>query len=294
MKNELSSLYEKILLNEAAKSDLESPSNDTVGSVKSKQDLFGQKPKVVEGPDKAKVAQVKHDVSVGSTSKPDAKASFKGTKPATEPKAKDAEEVEEDEVAPKSKEEKKEQKNESVVSAFEALFKKTITEDTNEEETILDDTEVSEVEDSLEGSEETDEVEEEADLLSDLKELQDKLASILSKLEDVAEEELSDEEEVNDEYSDEDFEDEFGNEESEEETEVKESVEKPKALSDKHGKKLISKKNKVGKLNPKGGKAHTGTVDDEPEPRVLGDKKAHLQKGRPEPKSTVKKGDFIK
>ncbi len=56
----------------------------------------------------------------------------------------------------------------------------------------------------------------------------------------------------------------------------------------------MSKKNKIGKLHPKGGKAHTGKIKDSPEPKALGDKKNNLQKGKPEVKSTVKKGDFIK
>ena len=74
---------------------------------------------------------------------------------------------------------------------------------------------------------------------------------------------------------------------------MKESVDKPKALGDKK-KKLMAKSNKVGRLHPKGGKAHTGKVSSSPEPKALGDKKGSLQKGKPEVKSTVKKGDFIK
>lgn len=303
MKNELSSIYEQIFLNESEKSKLENPSNDTVGKLKSKQELFGEKPKAVEGPEKAKVDQgPKYEVSSGSASKPDVKSSFKGSAPAKETKADAPKEVKEEEVSPESnekeeKEEKKEQKNESVqepVSAFEALFKKTITEEFGEENALELETSEEASEENAEEAEE--ELEEEGDLLSDLKDLQDKLASILSKLEDSVEEnEEESEESGEEEYSEEDFDKEFGEEaETEEENPVKEAVEKPKALSDAHGKKLLSKNNKVGKLHPKGGKAHTGTVDDEPEPKVLGDKKAHLQKGKPEPKSTVKKGEFFK
>ena len=56
----------------------------------------------------------------------------------------------------------------------------------------------------------------------------------------------------------------------------------------------MSKKNKIGKVNPKGGKAHTGTCDDAPKPKPLGDKKGALQKGKPVVKSSISKGDFIK
>jgi hypothetical protein len=56
----------------------------------------------------------------------------------------------------------------------------------------------------------------------------------------------------------------------------------------------MNKKNKVGRLTAKGGKANGGSVKNEPKPKALGDKKAALQKGKPEVKSTVKKGDFIK
>ena len=123
--------------------------------------------------------------------------------------------------------------------------------------------------------------------LSDLRDLQDRLSSILSKLEDVQAEEESLEGEES--YSEEDFDEEFSEEEP-----MKESVDKPKALNNSKGKVLMSKKNKVGKVNPKGGKANAGKIKSEPTPKALGDKKAHLQKGKPEVKSSVKKGDFIK
>ena len=52
----------------------------------------------------------------------------------------------------------------------------------------------------------------------------------------------------------------------------------------------MNKKNKVGKLAPKGGKASAGKFQTQasfkPAPK--------LQKSRAEVKSTVKKGDFIK
>ena len=71
MKNPLTSVYEQVLLNEAEKHALQNPSSDEVGNIKAKQDLFGSKPKVVEGPEKAKIKQgPKHEQTTGSSSKP--------------------------------------------------------------------------------------------------------------------------------------------------------------------------------------------------------------------------------
>tara|TARA_R110000868_G_scaffold250424_8_gene507018 strand:+ start:1767 stop:2672 length:906 start_codon:yes stop_codon:yes gene_type:complete len=301
MKNPLSSIYEQILLTEAEKSKLEHPSNDTVGKLAPKQDFFGEKPKAVEGAGEADVNKPvsgpKYKVDAGSTSKPKAdKSSFKGAAPAKSEEAEEGEEMEDTDVTPETEEEKKEVKKESfTMSAFEKLFKKTLTEEVGEMsmETEADDLESdvedleSDVEEEESDVEETEE-EEEGDLVSDLKELQDKLTAILSNLEGAMEEnegEMGDDEE----YSDADFDGEFGNEEEE----VKEALEKPKALPSAHGKKLMSKKNKVGKVNPKGGKASPGSVKSEPQPKALGDKKASLQKGL-EAKSNVKKGEFFK
>ena len=98
------------------------------------------------------------------------------------------------------------------------------------------------------------------------------------------------------EYSEDDFDQEFGEgeEEMEGEEPMGESLERPKPLNNSKGKALMSKKNKVGRLSAKGGKAHGGHLKNEPNPKALGDKKKALQKGKPEVKSTVKKGDFIK
>ena len=52
MKNSLSDLYEKILLSEAQKNDLTSPSNVVVGDLKSNEEVFGEKPEVEKGPEK--------------------------------------------------------------------------------------------------------------------------------------------------------------------------------------------------------------------------------------------------
>ena len=314
MKNPLASLYDQVLLNEAEKSKLESPSNDTVGKLAPKQDLFSSKPEVVEGPDKAKVQTgPNYKVDGGSTSKPTAKkSSFKGGAPAKSAKADDGEEMEDTEVLVDTEEDdkpdflKKKTKNENLqpMSAFETLFKKTLTEEVGEEvpttetpEDLATDTDDAESIEDVDDEETEEEVEsedeeseeDEADLLSDLKGLQAKLADILAKLEDVAAEEDTEGEEGS--YTEDDFESEFGDED--EEAPVKESIDKPKALSSEKGKKLISKKNKVGKITAKGGKANTGSVKSEPKPKVLGDKKAVLQKGAPV-KSSVSKGDFIK
>jgi hypothetical protein len=72
-------------------------------------------------------------------------------------------------------------------------------------------------------------------------------------------------------------------------------MDKPKPLNASKGKQLMSKKNKVSsKLSAKGGKAHHGSLKNEPNPKALGDKKGSLQKGKPLVKSTVTKGEFIK
>ena len=310
MKNSLSDIYDQILLNEAEKHALQNPSQDEVGNIKAKQDLFGTKPKVVEGPDKGKVKQgPAYETTTGSASKPAAtKSSMPNSAPAKDEEAEEAEEMEDTDVDPTNEEEeeektekktekKKEVKEESfTMSAFETLFKKTINEEVEDEmETSAPEMEAGDEELELEDTEENEESEEseeeEGDLIADLKDLQDKLSSILSKLEDSMEDESEDESE--EEYTEDQFDAEFG-EEGEEEDTFKESMDKPKALNSSKGKMLTSKKNKVGKINPKGGKANGGKLKSEPTPKALGDKKAKFQKGKPEVKSTVKKGDFIK
>jgi hypothetical protein len=304
MKTSLSDIYEQVLLNEAEKHQLQNPSQDEIGNLKSKQELFGSKPKAVEGPDKAKLKQgPTYAETTGSASKPSTtKTSMPNAAPAKETKAEEGKEMKGTDVDP-SKEKTEEEDDETnkkkqhvkeegfTMSAFETLFKKTITEEVEEENLSTEEPELEEVsEEEIEMEDESGEEleEEENDLISDLRDLQDKLSSILSKLEDVQAEEESLEGE-DESYSDEDFEEEFGEEEP-----VKESVDKPKALNNSKGKGLMSKKNKIGKVNPKGGKANSGKLRNEPAPKALGDKKAGFQKGKPEVKSSVKKGDFIK
>jgi hypothetical protein len=308
MKNPLADLYQQVLLNEAEKHNLQNPSSDEVGNLKpspSKQSIFGSTPKAVEGAEKAKLQKgPAYKETTGSASAPKASSSsFKGSAPAKETKVEEGEEMEDTEVDPTEEEDeeetenkkpfKKEMKQENfTMSAFETLFKKTLTEEIDEvpapemesdEELNLD------TEEGEEEMEEELEDEEEADLVSDLRELQDKLAAILSKLEDVAEEES---EEESEDYTEEEFDEEFG--EEEEGAAMKESMDKPKPLNSSKGKALMSKKNKVGRLSAKGGKANGGSLKHEPKPKALGDKKGVLQKGKPEVKSSVKKGDFIK
>lgn len=305
MKNQLASIYEKMLLNEAEKSELQNPTNDEVGSLKAKQELFSSKPKPVEGPDKAKVKQgPAYEQTAGKAEAPKAESSsIKNAAPAKAAEPEEAKEVKDTEVDPnkeekedekeEKKEEKKDQKNEGItLSAFETLFKKTLTEELGEETETYEEetnTEETENESSEEESAEEGDLNEDGDLLSDLRDLQDRLAEILAKLEDVAEEGELETDPESEEYTEQDFDDEFSDEKP-----VKEAVEKPAPLADAKGKSLQSKQNKIGSIKPKGGKAHTGKVKEEPEPKALGDKKAHLQKGKPEVSSSVKKGDFIK
>lgn len=297
----LSDLYDGIILNEntkfelASKSDLTNPSKGEVGSLDDGQDLFGSTPKPVEGPDKAKIKELKHKVVTGSSSAPKKQNSgFKGTKPAEDPESEESEEVEGEEVIPKSI--KKENFN---MSAFENLFKKTLNEEAGEElaDETSDSSEGMDSEEDMDVSaddvdtEQESEEEEEGDLLSDLKDLHERLADIITKLEGGAEE--NEEEGEEGEYTDEDFDGEFGEEEGEEES-FKESVDGLKPLSPSKGKTLMKKNNKVGKLKASGGKAKSGNLKSEPKPKPLGDKKGQLQKHSNQVKSTVKKGEFFK
>ena len=315
MKNSLSDLYEKILLSEAQKNDLTSPSNMTVGDLKSNEEVFGEKPEVTKGPEKAKLDQgPNYKISTSSETAPThgsaPKAKFKGTAPAKEEKYdEEVEEMEDEKVVPKSefdeedKEEspKKEIKKESyTMSAFETLFKKTLLEqdeqpalEAPETETELSadedldlEAEVETEEEPMEEEESEESEEDSEDLIADLKDLQARLGSILDKLETYsAEEEEGEEEEGS--YSEDEFDEEFG---EEEEAPVKESLDKPKLLSPAKGKALMSKKNKVGKLAPKGGKASAGKFKTQASFKAV----PKLQKSHAEVKSTVKKGDFIK
>lgn len=185
--------------------------------------------------------------------------------------------------------------------SFEKLFKATITEQFPGEEDMGVEFggEESEVEaevptsnedmmDELEG--EKDEV---TDLVSDLKSVMDHLQNILDKIseETAGEEESSEEAEM-----------EFGNEDEATDIEDLETEEEPvkeatelKPLGDK-GKVLQGKANKVGSVKPHGGKAHTGDIESDPElkPAKSFDKSLQSPKGKPEVKSTIKKGEFFK
>jgi hypothetical protein len=173
----------------------------------------------------------------------------------------------------------------SYEGAFEKLFKATINEEEMMDEPSMEmdvtvPTSDEEMVDELQGD--SDEV---ADLVSDLKNLMTSLQSILDKVSGEAEA-SSDEVEV-----------ELGGEdEVEAEEEPFEEAVDLKPLGDK-GKVLMGKNNKVGG-HPKahGGKAHGGDVDSDPKlkPAKSFDKALQSPKGKPEVKSTVKKGDFFK
>ena len=119
MKNSLSDLYEKILLSEAQKNDLTSPSNVVVGDLKSNEEVFGEKPEVTKGPEKAKLDQgPNYKISTSSETAPThgsaPKAKFKGTAPAKEEKYdEEVEEMEDEKVVPKSEFDEEEDKEES-------------------------------------------------------------------------------------------------------------------------------------------------------------------------------------
>jgi hypothetical protein len=173
----------------------------------------------------------------------------------------------------------------SYEGSFERLFKATINEEEMMDEPSMEmdvtvPTSDEEMVDELQGD--SDEV---ADLVSDLQDLMSRLQTILDKVGGEAEA-SSDEVEV-----------ELGGEdEVEAEEEPFEEAVDLKPLGDK-GKVLMGKNNKVGG-HPKahGGKAHGGDVDSDPKlkPAKSFDKALQSPKGKPEVKSTVKKGDFFK
>lgn len=309
MKTSLSDMYDKVLLSEAEKHALQNPSSDEVGKLP-KENIFDNKPKTVEGPDKAKLKQgPQYQQTTGTASAPKASG---GSGPKTAPaksaegekgkemKDTDVDPTDDDDSEPTEKKEKKKdftQKESFTMSAFENLFKKTLMSEEMEEEQVpavdgagevSPDTDVdvdSEAPEDEVGEEELED--EEGDLISDLRDLQDRLASILDKLEDVESEEDDLE---GDEYSEEDFDNEF---EPEEEAPMKESL---KALSSSKGKSLQNKNNKVkGTLSSaKKGKAKPGSLKDQPEPKALGDKKKVLQNKSNKVKSNIAKGEFFK
>lgn len=307
MKNDLSSLYEQILLKESQKNDLSNPKNIEVGNLKRDQEAFGKTPKPVSGVSDNKWDKPKegpqHKIDGGSTSKADKKTCpFKGNPaPKKNNPAKEPEEVEEDEVEPKSL-----NKENYTMNAFENLFKKTITEDTDEldvsKKVILDDdddVDLSDVEASDEDYE-IDDIKQDdsedigaSDLIADLRDIHTRLTDILAKLDDVENEDLPDTEDDED-YSEEDFDAEFGNDEldNEEDLPVKESVDRPRVLKAGCCKKLQGKNNKVGRLRSKRKKAKINKSRQELRAKILADRKKALQKGDTV-KSSIKKGDFF-
>lgn len=333
-KNPLSDLYyDKVFLAEKHGLDdnkLQNSNSDQVGKLP-KEDLFSSTPKIEgDGPDVkdvekvAKGPQYKQTTGLGNKIDAPKQAQSKGqskmpnsapAKSSEAPKAKEMEDTDvdptEDEseekqpakksYIPKKKELNKENYN---MSAFETLFKKTINEEVDETDFGGEDEGIGDIglegegpDDALDLDQEDEGGEsEEGDLVSDLKDLQDKLASILSKLEgELDNSEFNDE---GDEYSEDQFDEEFspeeGEEGEEEEEEVKESLGKPQVLSQSKGKKLQQKSNKVGgKLSSaKKGKAYIGKLKSEPKPKALGDKKAPLMKGT-QAGSNIKKGEFF-
>jgi hypothetical protein len=218
---------------------------------------------------------------------------------ATEKVKKDVEDPEEAEGTkiltgePKKLNDSMEKPTKSFEGSFEKLFKATINEQFPGEEEMGMEMEVEvptsddEMMDELEG--EKDEV---TDLVSDLKSVMDHLQTILDKIsEETGGEEDSSEEET--EFGDEEVND-VEDLEMEEEP-VKEATEL-KPLGDK-SKVLQNKNNKVsGHPKVHGGKVHGGDVDSDPKlkPAKGHDKSYQNPKGKPEVKSTVKKGDFFK
>lgn len=262
-KNPLEEIYaSKVLVSESV------PSNKVKGEKELDSMIHGKKAQLVagQGPEKAK------DVK-----KPE-EAEGTDVKAAAPKVLKDS--VEE---APKK----------SFEGSFEKLFKATINEEMNEQPEMGMEMDVEvptsseDMMDELEG--EKDEV---SDLVSDLKSVMDHLQNILDKIsEETGGNEESSEEEV-----------EFGSEEPEAELENEEEEDKPmgeatelKPLGDK-SKVLQNKNNKAGSVKPHGGKAHGGSVESDPElkPAKSFDKSLQSPKGKPEVKSTVKKGEFFK
>jgi len=182
----------------------------------------------------------------------------------------------------------------SYEGAFEKLFKATITEEFDNDEMSDEMPDDMDVDVPTSNEDMVDELEDDkdevSDLVSDLKEVMSHLQTILDK--------ISDETGPGPESNENEIE--FGRDEMESDDEPSESPFKEstelKPLGDK-GKVLMGKNNKVGG-HPKthGGKAHGGDVDSDPKlkPAKAYDKSLQNPKGKPEVKSTIKKGDFFK
>ena len=327
MKKTLSDLYQDIILNESEKNSLQNPKNNEVGNLPS-ENMFGEVPDTLkgEGPEKAKLQKGpsynKIDTGTSVASK-ETNKKFPKSAPAKPAVTEKGMEMEDEDVVPDHEEEEEEEEDKEetpnlskkphkesfTMSAFEKLFKQTLSEELNDEPIDMEssqenedldlDTESFEDEDVEDVEEE--ELEEEGDLISDLRDLQGKLNSILDRLESIESEEGEGDDGDGEEYSEDDFDDEFGDEdedgdedEEEEEMPVKESKQSNlKPVNKSKIKSLQHKNNKVGKISPKGGKAKGNNLKTNSNPKPLGDKKKALQHGS-KAKSTVDKGDFFK
>jgi hypothetical protein len=175
-------------------------------------------------------------------------------------------------------------------NTFEKLFRSTISENTENEmqsQSLGFEVPVTpeELSDEIEGAE--DEV---TDLVTDLKDVVSKLNDILSKIETETSETDTEEDDMGNEAKDE-FERENSEDNNADENNVKESVETS-------GQSLASKKSYTVKGNPKvhGGKAHTGKVCEDPEPKNLkaGDAELRNVKNQKVKTSNIKVGDLFK
>lgn len=179
--------------------------------------------------------------------------------------------------------------------SFERLFKATLNEELADDMAADFSAEVPTTDDEMvdELQDDNDEV---SDLVADLQNVLSSVQSILDKIsgETSPEEESDMSEDDFDSNEDESIADEVEEENADEEP-FKESTEL-KPLGDK-GKVLMGKNNKVGG-HPKvhGGKAQGGNIESDPKlkPAKGHDKSLQSPKGKPEVKSSVKKGDFFK
>lgn len=181
-------------------------------------------------------------------------------------------------------------------SAFEKLFKATLKEDLGQE--IAMDMSVPPTDNEGAAEEILDTEDEASDLVSDLKSVMDHLQSILDKLgneEESNSEEDNGSEEVEDTEEVEELEDSL-------EQPVEEGVEAEEKGHALHNLKAGTELQKPSSKEVKGavpvakGKAQTGTIKSEPEPKVLGGGAAnsHGAGKSSEVSSTVKVGDFFK
>jgi len=297
MKKNLASLYEQILLSEADKNSLQDTNNKVgTGTIAGgNKTIFTTVPDPKkETPEKNKDSKVdapkelKHDTTdpeedVTATSKESNKPGLKAPGEASDAKVG-----------------KPQTLGDSVqLSAFENLFKKIlVTEEGDETPEVSSEGGFEAGSEAPEEGELTDETneenveEEEGDLLTDLQDLQGRIADIITKLEKAVED--TEVETTEDEgYSDDDFEQEFGGEEEGGEESDETHNESLEVLPTSKGATLQKKANKVGgKIKAKGGKANTGKYPKPSELKALGDKKKALQKGTTVSSSV--KGDLFK